>query len=267
MKSNAIITPVILIVTRNCRLSSSAMQFSLASAERLGFRVLVVFVNTWPFLWEGGRSDKLFREAAYKRMEMFRQIASTKNVSVDHVFETGKVSKVVHRLCRLVRNLDFIVLDHGIQEYSAATATVPVFIMRKNEQVPVRVSFSPEKKVRDTWNLTQAPPEIRGMAMWAGLKAIALMALYMTFILQADTIMEYWTKGGCYGVLPACTAWLCCYLQYSVLDSCKTLAHCLKSPISPRKRGRPQRYGLPMDTHRSTPAKKKHMHISVEPAK
>ncbi len=237
MNANASI-PVILIVTRNCRLSHSAIRFSLDTAERLGFRVLVVFVNTWPFFWDGGRRERMFCDVANHRIHRFKQIAAEKNVAIDYVLESGKISKVIHRLCRLVRKLEFIVLDQGIQEYSAATATVPVFSLRKKEQVPVRVSPAPETKGHAGWSLSQTLPERTGKFVWVSLQAIFLISLYVTFFVQADSIMEYWTRGGCYGVLPALTAWFCCYLQYSLIDSCKSLTQRTGSTMSRRWKAR-----------------------------
>jgi hypothetical protein len=45
--------PVILVVTRNGHLTEAVMEYSLNVAGRLNHRLLVAYVNTMPFLWDG----------------------------------------------------------------------------------------------------------------------------------------------------------------------------------------------------------------------
>ncbi len=54
-------------------------------------------------------------------------------VSVNSVQDSGKISKVVSRLCRMLNNLEFIIADSGVKAHSVAlSSTVPVFTVCDN---------------------------------------------------------------------------------------------------------------------------------------
>ncbi len=120
--------PVVLVLTRNGHLSKTTMGYGVNVAQRLNHRLLVAYVDTMPFLWDGGRRNHLFSAAINESVLALKKEAQVKGVIVNHVIETGKIGKVVHRLCRIIKNISFIVVDRGIKKDELLSAApVPVF--------------------------------------------------------------------------------------------------------------------------------------------
>lgn len=125
--------PVILIVTRRGHVSECVMDHGLNIAERLRLGVLVVYVNTMPLLYDGGIRNRCFGEAVHKNVSDLNRRAESRGIAVYSVQESGKVSKVISRLCRILRNIEFIIADSGIKtDKVAAKASVPVFYVSEN---------------------------------------------------------------------------------------------------------------------------------------
>lgn len=120
--------PVVLVLTRNGHLSKTTMEYGVNVAQRLNHRLLVAYVDTMPFLWDGGQRNHLFSSAVNDSVVALEKQAKIKGVLVTHVVETGKIGKVVHRLCRIIKNIGFIVVDRGIKKDELlSVAPVPVF--------------------------------------------------------------------------------------------------------------------------------------------
>lgn len=128
--------PVILVVTRNSNLTEATMNYSLNVAGRLHRRILVAYVNTMPFLRGGiGRRER-FAQSVSVNIAKFKAKGEGKPVSIAHVKESGKIGKVVSRLCRIVKRIDFIIVDEGVRiEEVVARSPVPVFNVDRPLQV------------------------------------------------------------------------------------------------------------------------------------
>ncbi len=125
---------VILIVTRNGHLTESVMAYGLNVAERLNLRLLVAYVNTMPLLWDGGVRNNRFAEAVQESIADLKARAHARGVLVDYVKEAGRVAKVVSRLCRTLKCIEFIIVDKDIKiEEVIIKASVPVFNVFSNE--------------------------------------------------------------------------------------------------------------------------------------
>jgi hypothetical protein len=125
-------TPVILVVTRTSHLTEKVMQYSLNVAERLNHRLLVAYVNTMPFLRDGGFRSRRFTIAVEDNFCRLKGHSKEKGVTVAHIKESGKIGKVVSRLCRIVKKIEFIIVDDGVSvEDVVSRAPVPVFNVRK----------------------------------------------------------------------------------------------------------------------------------------
>jgi hypothetical protein len=120
--------PVILVVTRNGHLTETVMEYSLSVARRLNHRILVAYVNTWPFLSDGGLRSRNFALAVRDNAQILETLSRQKGIIVSYIKESGKVGKVVRRLCMIVRKIEFIIVDRGVKiEEVVARAPVPVF--------------------------------------------------------------------------------------------------------------------------------------------
>lgn len=121
-------TPVILVLTRNGHLTEKVMKYSLNVAARLKYRLLVAYVNTMPFLKDGGLRSRRFTLAVEDSANALKESSREKGVTVNHIRESGKVGKVVSRLCRIVKKIEFIIVDDGVSlEEVVSRAPVPVF--------------------------------------------------------------------------------------------------------------------------------------------
>lgn len=119
---------IILVVTRNAHLAEPVMEYTINLAERLHCRLLAVYVNTLPFLIDGSHRNRQFSSALLQSASVYRRKASVKGVVFDYVQESGKVSKVINRLCHIAKRIEFVVIDKGIKlEEAVARASVPVF--------------------------------------------------------------------------------------------------------------------------------------------
>lgn len=126
--------PVILVVTRNGHLTETVMEYSLSVARRLNHRILVAYVNTLPFLSDGGLRSRNFASAVHDNAQILENLSQKRGIVVSYIKESGKVGKVVSRLCRIVKKIEFIIVDRGVKiEEVVARAPVPVFNVGTNE--------------------------------------------------------------------------------------------------------------------------------------
>lgn len=124
--------PVILVVTRNSYLTEALTEYSLGLAGRLNHRLLVAYVNTMPFLGDGGYRSRRFTLAVNDNGRTLKKLSEDKGVILSHVKESGKVSRVISRLCRIVKKIELIVIDDDIPlEEIVMRAPVPVFTVDK----------------------------------------------------------------------------------------------------------------------------------------
>lgn len=125
--------PVILIVTRRGHVSERVMDHGLNVAERLGLGLLIVYVNTMPLLYDGGVRSRCFSEAVQENIASLKSKSEKRGITVYSVLESGKVSKVISRLCRILKNIEFIITDSGIKPDKVVSKTsVPVFHLSEN---------------------------------------------------------------------------------------------------------------------------------------
>ena len=126
--------PIILMITRHGHLTAPVMDYGLNVADRLNKKLLIAHVNTLPLLNDGGKRSRYFATAFEESSVLIRAKAKQKGVAISNIKETGKISKVVNRLCRILKKIEFIVLDHGIQQEDVIShSPVPVFSIFQNE--------------------------------------------------------------------------------------------------------------------------------------
>jgi hypothetical protein len=124
--------PVILVVSRNSRLTEAVMDYSVNVAGRLNHRLLVAYVNTMPFLWNDGSRSRRFALAVQDNACALKERSQKKGVTVNHIKESGKIGRVVSRLCRIVQKIEFIIVDDGVSvDEVVSRAPVPVFSVDK----------------------------------------------------------------------------------------------------------------------------------------
>lgn len=104
------------------------MNYSLNVAGRLHHGILVAYVNTMPFLKSGPDQRERFSSGVGENIAKFIEKDDTRTIPISHVKESGKIGKVVGRLCRIVKKINLVIVDKGVRiEEVVSRAPVPVF--------------------------------------------------------------------------------------------------------------------------------------------
>lgn len=126
---------VVLLLARGHNLSEAAANYSLNVAGRLRHRILVAYVNTLPFLRSGSGRRERFARGVEENVSAIIEKARKRNIPITYVKESGKMGKVVSRLCRIVKKIDFIIVDDDVRvEEVVSRSPVPVFSVDKPVQ-------------------------------------------------------------------------------------------------------------------------------------
>ena len=195
--------PFILVVTRNGHMAEPVMDYAVNLADRLKYSLLAVHINTLPFFRDGGERSRLFSMALEESSLLFEKKAGARGVEVQHLGETGKVGKVVKRLCYTEKRIEFVIIDQGIRMEEVATqAPVPVFsvIYTRPEMGKMTKSthYNPMKKGESRMSTTSRKRHVKNCFVFGALTAV----MYATVFTHPQTFMTYLTKGGFYALLP-----------------------------------------------------------------
>lgn len=194
--------PLILIVTKNGRVSPAAMQSCLNIAERLGYSMLVAYVNTLPFLWDGGRRERFLEKAAKENFREFCEMTRPRNTYVASVKEYGKVGKVIRRLCHIVKRVDMVVVDKGVnREESVASSPVPVFCVEEGRESTLQKVHCRRKSSASSLSFRHTIKR-QSTVLHALSLGLCVAGLYCFFFSHLDFIMESCAQGGLYAIVP-----------------------------------------------------------------
>ena len=154
-------------------------------------------------------------------------MAASQHILVDRVSESGSAGKVVRHLCHIVKRVKFVAIDQGINmEEVSYHSPVPVFYAVTNH---IHVARS-GTRYRQTIDTMPLPQKIQGYGqgkIWLKtiLLAVSIAILYSILFWHIDAVMDYWTQGGIYSILPPLTALCFCCLQIALADAfCLALA-------------------------------------------
>jgi hypothetical protein len=211
--------PVILVITRNGRLSDAVTDYALSVADRLSYRLLVVDVDTLPHL---GKNEQKKRERAKTiaaSMASLREKIGDRDIGVELVAESGSVSKVIHNLCHIVKRVKFAVIDRGIKlEMASVRSPVPIFHV-VSDHIHVARSGSRYRQTIDTINFPKSNQKQSRAWLKTLFLGVGIAGLYGILGVYLKTIMDYWTRGGLYAILPPLTAVVFCCLQIAFANA------------------------------------------------
>ncbi len=206
----------ILLVSRNARLTEAVMDYTVNVADRMKCKVLATYVNTQPLVWDGGKHQGFVAETVEKNAAVFKEKAAARGIEFEFVQESGKINQVISRLCRIVKRVEFVLIDQEIKiEEAASGSPVPVFNIvctdsrtgRVIQNRQVRKNFNGEKLMASTIR--------KGYLMKTLVFGAATAALYAAVFTNSDTIMHLFTKGGIYALLPVATVFVFSYVHGS----------------------------------------------------
>ncbi len=210
----------ILLVTRGSRLAEPVMDYAVNVADRMKCKILATYVNTLPLFGNGDVYHKQFASAIEQNATEFKEKAVVRGVDFEYVQESGKISKIISRLCRIVKRIEFVLIDRGIKiEEAAFGSPVPVFNIvctdsrtgktienrEANKKLPEERHTASENN-KNYWMKTLVFGTITG-------------AFYSAVFTNLETIMDYFTKGGMYTLLPVAAVGLFLYVHGSFFSN------------------------------------------------
>jgi len=207
----------IMAVTRNGHMSEYVMEYAVTVAQRLGYAILAVHVDTLP-LFNRGRRGRLFAAAMQESAALLIAKARHQEVVVEHLGEIGKIGDVVGRLCRSNKRIEFVVIDKGIrQEEVARLAPVPVFSVKNTQQGLFNRPLSHTTNKQGVFAMfTSSKKQYVQQCVIFG---ILTSALYASVFAYQDIVMTYFSKGGIYAVLPVATVFAVSYFHGNFTSS------------------------------------------------
>lgn len=206
----------ILVVTKRSEPEAWVMEYAINVADRLGTKILVACVNTRPHLQAELRLSRLREPLSNQNLEHFRLQAQSRGVDFECIREEGKISKVINRLCHIVKRVEFVIIDREIEmEEAASGSTVPIFSVVSNELHSGQVGRGRRKQTFfEGGNRMKATSRRRYFGKTLVFGAMTA-ALYGAVFAYQEAIMQYWTKGGIYALLPVATVFVFSYAHGS----------------------------------------------------
>lgn len=210
-------TSFILVVTRNGHMAESVMDYAINVADRLKYAIFAVHTNTLPFFRDGGKRSRLFTAAMQESATLFRQKAGARDIPVEHREEKGKIGKIVKRLCRTEKRIEFVIIDKGIRmEEVASMAPVPVFsVIYTHPKAGGMNTHSNPNVGESRMSTTSRKRHLKNCLVFGGLTA----GLYAAVFTNPEIIMTYLTKGGFYALLPVAVVLCVSYVHGNFTNS------------------------------------------------
>lgn len=209
----------ILLVTRGSRLAEPVMDYAVNVADRMKCKILATYVNTLPLFGNGDVYHKQFASAIEQNAAEFKEKAVVRGVDFEYVQESGKISKIISRLCRIVKRIEFVLIDQGIKiEEAAFGSPVPVFNIvctdsRTGEMIENRQT---NKKSQEERHIASAKKNYWLKTLLFGTITGTLYAAVFT---NLEMIMHYFTKGGIYTLLPVAGVFVFFYVHASFFSN------------------------------------------------
>ncbi|SDO64167.1 universal stress protein [Desulforhopalus singaporensis] len=226
--SSASSIPAILVVTRNGKLSEPVMEYGVNVAARLGCRLLIVFVNTLPLLLDSVEKQQQFSASIEQSVARIRAKAKPRNIHVDYVQDTGRINKVINNLCHIVKRVEFVVIDKGINlENALSGSPVPVFNVLSVNRAGAGYKTGSHLK---TGKNSQDGEKRSRMCAWlqTAFFGALTIAAYGAIIKYPEAISTFWNKGRLHSFLLIGSACLFFIIQ---IRFAKSLSSLLRSGI------------------------------------
>jgi len=221
----------IIVVGKGEGFAPGTLDYALGVAERLNAGVLAVSVNTLPEYNDDGASQRTglrFASLSAASTEDARREARDKAMPFHHLCRKGKVSQVLSDLLHEHRHVSFVLVEKDIPLADVAqNLSVPVFTVNtadsrssmpgKGFSIPEPRTFgiiprNNEKKGVHAMATETSKQQARTKALLFG---VLSAAIYGAVFANADLVMEYYTKGGFYNVLPVLTVFAVSYIHGS----------------------------------------------------
>jgi hypothetical protein len=206
----------ILLVSRNGQPAEAVMDYTVNVADRMKCKVLATYVNTSPLFWDGGKQQRLVASTIEKNAAEFKEKAAARGVEFEFVQESGKISQIISRLCRIVKRVEFVLIDEGVKiEEAASGSPVPVFNIVCTDSRTGKVIQNRQVNKNFNGEKHMASTNRKGYWVKTLIFGTVTAALYAAVFTNSEIIMHYFTKGGIYALLPVATVFVFSYAHGS----------------------------------------------------
>ena len=204
----------ILLVTRGSRLAEPVMDYAVNVADRMKCKIVATYVNTLPLFGNGDIYHQQFASAIEQNAAEFKEKAVARGVDFEYVQESGKISKIISRLCHIVKRIEFVLIDQGIKiEEAAFGSPVPVFniVCTDSRTGEVIENRQAHQKIQDERRIASRNKKI----FWMKTLVFGIITgvLYASVFTNFETVMHYFTRGGKYALLTAAAVFVFSYLH------------------------------------------------------
>jgi hypothetical protein len=214
-------TPYILVVTRNGHMAEPVMDYAVDVADRLKCSILAAHINTLPFFRDGGKRSRLFASSMEESSIAFKEKGKARSIQVEHIGASGKIGKVVHKVCRSEKHIQFVIIDQGISMKEVTSQSpVPVFSViythakaGHNYRTTNNRNFN--KGVFRMSSTTSIKRHVKNCFVFGALTA----GLYAAVFTNQEFVMKYFTKGGVYALLPVAVVFAVSYFHGNFTSS------------------------------------------------
>jgi hypothetical protein len=206
----------ILLITSNSQLTQPVMDYTVNVADRMNCKVLVAYVNTPAFLGSDDQHRRILLSTSARNATEFKEKAVTRGVIFEYVQESGKISKIISRLCQIVKRVEFVLIDQGIKiEEAVSGSPVPVFnIVCTDSRTGKTIGNRQFKNHLNGEKIMKATSR-KSHFLKTLIFGVMTAAFYAAVFSNSDLIMKYFTKGGMYTLLPVATVFAFSYAHGS----------------------------------------------------
>jgi hypothetical protein len=196
----------ILVVGKGETLDAEAVDYAVNLAERLGYDLIALNVNTTL-----GQKGRFFSPYKYHLREKFAQRAraagealkkkvALRGVNFEQVVKFGDLGRAVAEVNRQIKRIEFVITQDGVKEKEVnGEINIPVFRITGYQGERMMAKESDSRGIG-----------LIGKTVGFG---VAAAALYTALFWNTDTVMHYFTKGSWYAALPIATVFVVSFVH------------------------------------------------------
>lgn len=195
----------ILIVSREAGFSEAVVSYAVNLAERLGYDLIALNVGA-----ESAGSyyspyrrylEEKFKNQAKAASDRIRTRLGAQGLGFEHLVRFGELGTAVEALNQEKRRIEFVLnASEASEAEMLGGVSLPVFTVKGNQgDIMMEQKSSWDRKL------------IGKTLAWG----VGTVALYAAVFLNAETVMQYFTRGGWYAALPVSSVFLFSYVHGS----------------------------------------------------
>lgn len=178
----------ILVVGSKSGFGANIVQHCVPLAQRLKYDLIAVSVDT---KFEG----KIFKRRSAESANALIAEAFRNGIHCEHMVRTGDMMSVVEDVIHELKRIELVVVDSKENEEKIRDLSVPVASVHPNTN-----NKKGDVTMRTATEILKPRPLVKVVGY-----GIVSAVLYAAVFMNADTVMQYFTKGGWFATLPIAT--------------------------------------------------------------